>query len=92
MTRARVKVANLDYDVNMRTYAYICVHLRIGLDADPDVLATALHLAHSIGYTLNISIGKKLKEVSVENDDIIILIVFVNNPCNVLLINLRACW
>jgi hypothetical protein len=43
---------------------YQCtVHLRIGLDADPDVLATALHLAHSIGYTLNIAIGKKVKEV-----------------------------
>jgi hypothetical protein len=56
------------------------------------VLATALHLAHSIGYTLNITIGKKVKEVRVENDDIVNLIVFVNDPRNVLLINLRACW
>jgi hypothetical protein len=34
-----------------------------GLDADPDVLATAVHLAHSIGYTLNIAVAKKQKEV-----------------------------
>ena len=36
------------------------------MEADPDVLATAVHLANSIGYTLNITVGKKTKEVSIE--------------------------
>ena len=46
---------------DMRTCVFFL--LCAGLDADPDVLATAIHLAHSIGYSLNIAVGKKMKEV-----------------------------
>ncbi len=40
----------------------------------------------------NIPRSERLKVCSVENDDIVVLIVIVNNPRNVLLINLRAGW